>query len=98
MTIQKRLISTFVLFCLIAYFIPVDGQSSDKGFLATFPTSVISGQTAQFCIRFFNVFENVVIKIYDEDGTLFVPIQESIPSSKRIKNIYKKKGFKKLFF
>jgi len=85
MTIQKRFINNFILLCLIS-FISVYGQ--DKGFLATFPTSVIPGHTSQFCIRFFNVLENVVINIYDQGAELFEPIQESIPSSEMIKKLY----------
>ena len=79
--ILMRLINNFVLVCLIS-FISVNCQ--DKGFLATFPTSVIPGHTSQFCIQFFNVLENVVIKIYDPEAKLFEPIQESIPSSEMI--------------
>ena len=71
--------SIFLLFCLFSTFIITSGQ--DKGFLATFPTSVIPGDVAQFCIRFYNITEDVIVNINNEDSEFFDPIHETIPSS-----------------
>jgi hypothetical protein len=71
----------FILLCLSSIVI-VNGQKS--GFLATFPTSVIPGDTAKFCIRFFNVANDVVIKILDDkEPKLFETFHESVKSSKK---------------
>jgi hypothetical protein len=68
-----------VMLCSI-FLKPVN--SKNEGFLATFPTSVIPGGKAQFCIRFFNLNEDVVLKIRDDEPSLFEPILETIASSK----------------
>ena len=68
--------------CILAFFclaILVNGQ--DKGFLATFPTSVIPGTSAKFCIRFFNVGNDVTINIHDEEPHLFEEIREVVSTS-----------------
>ena len=70
----------FILIFLTTLFAAV--YSQNKGFLATFPTSVIPGDTTKFCIRFFSVTNDVVIKIYDEEPKLFESISETIKSSK----------------
>ena len=57
-------------------------NDAKKGFLATFPSSVIPGDTAQFCIRFFNINENIIIKITEDVPEFFEPIRESISTSK----------------
>jgi hypothetical protein len=44
-------------------------EASDKsaGFIATFPTSVLSGSKAHVCIRFVNIKQDVVLTIDDNN-------------------------------
>ena len=53
-----------------------------KGFIATFPSSVIPGSKVNFCIRFVGgVNEAVNLTVQNHRDVLFEPVTFNIPSN-----------------
>jgi hypothetical protein len=47
-----------------------ESTGENSGFLATFPTSVLAGSKVQLCVRFFNIRDQVDLRVEDSIGAL----------------------------